>query len=54
VLHGALQSAIASMDDACAVEAAFVEALGALGFDVEVEIQVPPATEQPAQDSNAG
>jgi Fic/DOC family len=43
VLHGALQSAIASMDDACAVEAAFVDALGALGIEVEVQIDGPAA-----------
>lgn len=39
VLHGALQSAIASMDDACAVEEAFLDALGALGIEIEVEVE---------------
>lgn len=44
VLHGALQSAIASMDDACAVEAAFLDALGNLGIEIEVEIGEPGPT----------
>jgi Fic/DOC family len=37
VLHGALQSAIGSMEDATAVEAAFLDALGALGIEIEFE-----------------
>ncbi|MEH3055439.1 MAG: Fic family protein [Patulibacter minatonensis] len=37
VLHGALQSAIASMDDANTVEEAFFGALAALGVELEIE-----------------
>lgn len=38
VLHGALQSAIASMDDACAVEEAFLDAARTLGAHIEIEL----------------